>query len=1408
MWFTNGDSYKDLCYYYIANRNIFSIRPVSTECKGACPAGDCCDDPRYSLYEGKVRRFQDYIEPDFAAVQNSYYNNTGNETAYPLNTCKNECEMMADGWMEDLKNCTTNPVTLERLRRQLLDVCKQSCQAQQGSNVIHPYSDVNPSPSFESVIIAAFGGLTPTCAYDLISDPYPWGKIPIVEKTFATEADAAICNRLQQLITEAQNHSYATTVAGVHQYLKDYYSPYYDLEDDELQQLFTGCQTCNGVMKLPVELPPFMNGNYKECLPCTVYEQKKAQFLAKYPGITPAHDKYEILFRNYMNHQTGFSHAFANYYEFEEKCTLNQGNFRTFGRICETPLAMEMDINLVNQCLDEKFYNALSNATVIYTRYIEEIKRIYRNNYTAKCLSAKPKLESEAKLYEYHYTLYYYDQSDNLVKMVPPKGVAYLTDAEINTLWTNRNQFIVPPHTLATTYQYNSFDQVIKQYSPDGGTSEFWYDRLGRIAISQNEEQKTPVNGGASNRYTYTKYETILGRITEVGEKSGAGSINFDTKNDGQLQNWLASGTDIQITSTIYDQPDVITNPNTAITNEQQFYTSRKRVVATIFRKIRYASLSQYDAATHYSYDISGNPKTMWQENTRLKEADASTQGVKRLDYEFDLIAGKMNKIWYQKGKGDQYIYVYKYDANNRVIAAQTSRDGLVWQEDARYKYYLHGPLARLELGNLRVQGTDYAYTLQGWMKHINSPVINEKGDIGRDGDPSLAGNVFGGVARDALGYTISYFNGDYKPIAPGSPLNFTETVPNTMGTGKELFNGNIRATTLQIAQLGTGKTYSYSYDQLNRIVKMRKHETTYSDATPSLTIAAPTSEYQENVSYDPNGNIVSYLRNGTTAQPGMDNLTYNYVANKNQLEYVDDGVSATNYTEDIDDQAAGNYLYDKIGNMRKDIKENIAQIEWTVYGKIRKITKNDAANTTIEYEYDATGNRIFKKITTSGGSIEETKYTFYVRDASGNIMAVYTRQDNAVVKWEEQHLYGTNTLGVETLNITVASSAPVPAPGGSMADGFDYGKRVYELSNHLGNVLATVSDKKVQVQNGSTGTVLYYMAEVVTASDYYPFGMTMPGRKYEPTTKYRYGFNSQEKSSEIFENSTTALFWEYDARIARRWNLDPEPELGVSEYACLGNNPIWFYDLLGDYKDSTRTKGMNFFVVGSKTLRKADRDNHAPSKGIFKKVRAFFLSAYTWDFLKAKVKSFLSFGKLKVIEADNAADAVSKIKDKLGTKGYIANLTLDYHSGKLGTDAFYSSSIPAVLKDLNKGFMAKGYTTVLLGQCKAGDDGGTFAGKLADMWDNSTVIANVSYCSSPSFCLKSTFNGFSPAKDGYYNDKDAILKIGFNVISDGSSNTHKIDLMVRLSNNGTIIVTSNSYGEKRRQRIARKKGV
>jgi len=160
-------------------------------------------------------------------------------------------------------------------------------------------------------------------------------------------------------------------------------------------------------------------------------------------------------------------------------------------------------------------------------------------------------------------------------------------------------------------------------------------------------------------------------------------------------------------------------------------------------------------------------------------------------------------------------------------------------------------------------------------------------------------------------------------------------------------------------------------------------------------------------------------------------------------------------------------------------------------------------------------------------------------------------------------------------------------------------GRKSLELSNHLGSVLTTVSDRKLGVDNNSDNIVDFYLADVRSATDMYSGGMQMPGRSYNANA-YRYGFGTQEKDDEITGNSGshyTATFWEYDTRLGRRWNLDPKPTIGVSDYATFLNNPIWYNDPLGDkveYKDRETKKSV-------REARRRDADFNAAFKKLKK---------------------------------------------------------------------------------------------------------------------------------------------------------------------------------------------------------------
>ena len=184
------------------------------------------------------------------------------------------------------------------------------------------------------------------------------------------------------------------------------------------------------------------------------------------------------------------------------------------------------------------------------------------------------------------------------------------------------------------------------------------------------------------------------------------------------------------------------------------------------------------------------------------------------------------------------------------------------------------------------------------------------------------------------------------------------------------------------------------------------------------------------------------------------------------------------------------------------------------------------------------------------------------------NSLAVYRLQGDSTF-WKEQHLYGSSRLGIYQYQ-GIIPAAPVVTNGTvtTLYDSLLMGNTSYELSNHLGNVLAVINDKKIGVSSISDSSLTdHYVADVLSLQDYYAFGSQMLGRSYQ-ANKYRYGFNGKENDNEVKGEGNQQDYGMriYDPRITRFLSVDPitkqYPELTPYQFAS--NRPIDGIDMDG----------------------------------------------------------------------------------------------------------------------------------------------------------------------------------------------------------------------------------------------------
>lgn len=251
-----------------------------------------------------------------------------------------------------------------------------------------------------------------------------------------------------------------------------------------------------------------------------------------------------------------------------------------------------------------------------------------------------------------------------------------------------------------------------------------------------------------------------------------------------------------------------------------------------------------------------------------------------------------------------------------------------------------------------------------------------------------------------------------------------------------------------------------------------------------------------------------------------MDDLSYSYYPGKNQLQHVADAVTETTNANDIKNQSGNNYVYNEIGQLIYNTEENIAYT-YTATGLVETISRPGVQ---LNFFYNDRGHRTQKESTISG----LTTNTYYLRDVSGNVMAIYNEAGTGTTI--EHPIYGNRRIGIAKRNL-----------GQTTLSNLNY---VYQLTDHLGNI-------RVVLQQDETGNAI-----ALGKTDYYPFGMSMPERNMEGD--YRYAFQGQEKDQETGKEVFELRLW--DSRIGRWLTTDPYNQYN-SPYLGMGNNPINMVD-------------------------------------------------------------------------------------------------------------------------------------------------------------------------------------------------------------------------------------------------------
>jgi RHS repeat-associated protein len=611
-------------------------------------------------------------------------------------------------------------------------------------------------------------------------------------------------------------------------------------------------------------------------------------------------------------------------------------------------------------------YNAANEIVDYY--FDANVLTGFGTYYAASALVLKTTTEQNGKIIKE-----YYDKDNRLIC----KRVFAGNDKSGNPIWLSTNYVytyfgkigcILTPKASAFTamasglmnycytYTYGRYGDVIEKTTPDKTGSEYIvYDNKHRPVLYQSPLLNS------QGKWEFTIYDSrdnviMKGYITDTHDRT-------------TWQDWVYGGT-------------TVTPPSSVTPLLNYFLNSFSGSYPSTMTSCEIRLYNYYD---NYSGDPSFAGHTFNNDNASIYLTDAMS--VLPVPYLFTqgMLTASRTKVLDPSGIGSfpntWITTVYFYDQKGHVIQTQTLNPwtNLQWDETS-YQYNFSGQQI-LDITDHHAFNTasktetkvvthyyydKYYNRLQAVDQSIDGSLPRTIATYEYDGLGRIDEKGLGGVEVQKYDYNIrgqlQAINAEHivTPYVPDE--SYGEQLSYDYGFSKPRYDGAVSGIVWRGAGYELSGSYGYDYDSAGRLISANYNK------YDGVSWNKSTTDYSmSNASYDINGNLLTMNQKGTTTSAGIqtiDQLTYSYNSNSNQLQGVTDAIPTNYGLGDFQDGSTGgtDYSYDADGNLISDNNKGITHITYNELDKPVSVTFS--SGNSITYAYDALGNLLAKKVT------------------------------------------------------------------------------------------------------------------------------------------------------------------------------------------------------------------------------------------------------------------------------------------------------------------------------------------------------------------------------------------------------------------------------------------------------------